>query len=272
LAAVGTSHEIPFQLELPIKVWEKAGEPGKERRIGGLISTEHQDKQGEVVLQRGLDFKDFLSSGWLNDNHSKETTGIVGYPIKVSKTTHEGKPATYMEGYLLPEYDRASEIWELAQSLQKTNRRLGFSIEGKVKQRTGRDGKTIARAHVTNVAVTNCPVNTMTGLDLIAKSMMALEHHGDGREPCSGSCPAHGIHKALAAGQAVDVPAAPAAGDGFALRTESLEGPVDTKKRKKKKKKRLSKAEALGVIRQRHPGLTPEAVERIWHFAKTQGA
>lgn len=250
--------EIPFNLEFPIEVWQKAGEPGKERRIGGYISSEHRDKQNEIVLQRGLDFDDFIKNGWLNDNHSKETTGIVGYPEKVSRTVYKGKPATYLEGFLIPGYAKADEIWRLANSLQKTKRRLGFSIEGKVKRRAGADGKTIAQAHVTNVAITNCPVNTTTGLEVLAKSLISVE-------------------KALEAGQAVTLPSAPVAGDGFALRTESLEtSPKNAlktkKKKKKKKKKQLSKAEALDFIIERHPTLSLRAAERILAFATNKGA
>jgi hypothetical protein len=254
--------EIPFKLEFPIEVWKKSGEAGKERRIGGIISSEHTDRQDEVVLQRGLEWDSFLRSGWINDNHSRDTTGIVGYPIKVRQTIFRGKPATYMEGYLLPDYDKADEIWKLANSLQKTNRRLGFSIEGKVKQRIGPSGKTVAKAHVSNVAVTNCPVNTITGLEVIAKSISALEQMPDP------------VEKAMTAGQSVGPPVAPVAGDGFALRTESLEGsPKNTAgKKRKRKKKTLSKAEALGAIKERYPGIDDRAAERIWLYAKTQGA
>ena len=149
--------ELPFKFELPIDAWtEKAGEAGKERRIGGIISTESADRHGEIVLQRGLDFKDFLKNGWFNDNHSKDTTGILGYPIKVEKVQHAGKQAHRVEGYLLPGYKPADKIWDLARSLQKTGRRLGFSIEGSVRQRTGPRENVIAEAVVRNVAITNC--------------------------------------------------------------------------------------------------------------------
>lgn len=253
--------EIPFRFDVPVEVFEKAGEKGKERRIGGVISTEHKDKQGEVVLQRGLDFSDFLSNGWFNDNHSRDTAGVVGYPQAVRRTTHNGKPATYVEGYLLrgsneAERIQADRIWSLANALQKTDRRLGFSIEGKVLRRSGPDGKVIAQARVNNVAITNCPVNTASGLDVLAKSMMAVE--GD---PQSADA-----LKALAAGAAISAPTEAVPGDGFALRAESLEG--KKKKRKKKKRRVIAKSEAVEFIRKRHPGLSAGDAERIWQFAK----
>jgi hypothetical protein len=268
--------EYPFRFEFPVEVFYKAGEAGKERRIAGIISTEHKDQQGEVVLQRGLDFKPFIQGGWINDNHSRDTAGVVGYPISVERTTHKGKPATRMEGYLLPkgedpEHDYASKIWNLANSLQKTDRRLGFSIEGKVRRRTGPDGKVIAEALVRNVAVTNCPVNTATGLDVIAKSMTLLEQDDN----CPGCTRCACVHKALSAGQAVTDPGA-TPGEGFALRTEQLEADpkvttydVDERKcKRKKRKKRLSEGEAMTMISQRFPGVTQEVADRIIRHAK----
>jgi Herelleviridae head maturation protease len=248
--------ELPFKLELPFEVFEKAGESGKERRVAGIISSEHKDRQGETVLQRGLDFSDFLSNGWINDNHSQATTGVVGYPIRVERTLHKGKPATRFEGYLLQTKD-ADKIWELASALQKTDRRLGFSIEGKVIRRAD-GGRTIAQARVTNVAVTNCPVNTMTGLDILAKSMLAIE----------GNQEAVAVLKALTAGTSVNDPGT-TPGEGFALRSESVEKDVsDLAGKKKKKKKRLiAKSEALRFIRLRMPGLNDTSATQVLRWA-----
>lgn len=246
---MATYRDIPFKFELPIDTWQKAGEPGKERRIGGMISTEGKDRQGEVVLQRGLNFSEFLKNGWFNDNHSRDTAGIVGYPTKVEARRVNGKAGHYVEGYLLDGHEPSDKIWQLAQALQKTNRRLGFSIEGSVVRRDGMDGKVIAEARVRNVAITNCPVNVETGLDILAKSMMAVE---------ASSSADDDLARAMAAGQAVTAPA-PAPGEGFALRTESLE--------KKPKKTTISKSEAIEQIRRRFRGMTEEDAERVYNIA-----
>lgn len=218
-----------------------------------MISTAKNDRQGEVVLQNGLNFTEFLQNGWFNDNHSKETTGIVGYPIKVERRKHAGKDGHYVEGYLLPNYEPADKIWKLANSLQKTGRRLGFSIEGAVTRRAGNDGRTIAEAKVRNVAITNCPVNTDTGLEVLAKSMMALEADGD-----------EYMRRAMMAGQAINDPGS-APGQGFALRTESME-------RKPKRKKRLSKADAIDLLQKRYRGMSKAHAERILAYVAARGA
>jgi hypothetical protein len=251
--------EIPFKFELPLEVWYKAGEKGKERRIGGVISTESRDRQGEVVLQRGLDFSEFVQNGWFNDNHSRETTGIVGYPVKVEKRMHNGRPGTYVEGYLLDNYEPANRIWELANSLQKTGRRLGFSIEGGVLRRSGPSDAVIAEAKVRNVAITNCPVNTETGLDVLAKSLRAVEQASD-----------EWFTRALMAGHAIN-PSAPMAGSGFALRAESMEMVADVAAAQRKKRK-LTKAEAINLLKARYRGMTDGAAERILQFTMAQAA
>lgn len=248
--------EIPFKIEVPFEAFWKAGEEGKERRIAGIISTEHRDQQDEIVLQRGLDFGPFLKHGWLNDNHSKETDGVIGYPIKVEPVVYRGKPATRMEGYLIPGYGPADRIWKLAQALQKTDRRLGFSLEGGTRRRAGNDRKTIAEAVVRNVAITNCPVNTMTGLEVLAKSIA----HMESGEPCEGCKRCTCVHKALSAGQAISAPGAATPGDGFALRAESLEG---KRKRKRKKKNTLTKSEAVDLFLSRFPGASRKLADLV---------
>jgi hypothetical protein len=266
--------DIPFgPVLIPVDVWRKSSsDDEKEWRIGGIISSEHQDRQGEVVLQRGLDFSDFVKSGWLNDNHAQGTTEVLGYPLRVNRTTWMGKPATYMEGYLLKDYEPAKKVMELAEALQKTNRRLGYSVEGKIQKRMGPGGKIIAKAKVTNVAVTRCPVNTITGLEVLAKSMMDIEGETPcfGRDDCCGEHNHCAMDKALAAGHAVSAPATPTPGEGFAVRAESLEGVSAPSRPKKKKKKRLTKSEALQVIRARFPRISEAGANRIWQFASNQ--
>jgi len=93
----------PFKVEIDAELFEKASAPeGRRRRIGGYVSTDHLDKQGEVLLQEGLDFTPFLKSGYFNDNHLKETGKAVGYPeIAELRDLPGGRKAWYVEGYLL---------------------------------------------------------------------------------------------------------------------------------------------------------------------------
>ena len=194
------SRGLPFEFETPIWFFEKAGAPkGQERRMGGIISTELPDYQGETVLSDGLDLSYFGQSGWFNDNHEKGMDGIVGYPdpnairkFKRGEKLPNGKTAPangiWAEGYVLGN-ERGKKVWDLAQSLQGTGRQLGYSVEGKILRRTGPKtilkkaedgspklvGNRVAKAIVRNVAITHCPVNDSTGMEILAKSIQAVE-------------------------------------------------------------------------------------------------
>lgn len=263
--------KMPFDFEMPLDVFEKADEEaGKRRRIGGLASVQTKDRQGEVLLQRGLDFSEFLSNGWFNDNHSKKTTDILGYPeatqfISKGSALPNGKKAKadghWVEGYLL-DTDKADEVWKLGQALQKTNRRLGLSVEGKILKRSGSSNDTVAQAKVRNVAITNCPVNTDATLDMLAKSLQAVEDS----EPDE-------LEKTLGMGHPAnpgDAPVGPKTGEdaGQVLAPESLEDDeknteVLKKKKKKKVKKSLTEQDAKNWLANRLPNATSDQIGRI---------
>lgn len=144
------------------------------RQIRGIMSTPSMDRQGEEVMVKGLDFQPFLQHGHFNDNHDQSTSSIVGYPEDVaytdSITLGGGRVVKgwMCRGYVLKGTKKADEIWELAKALSKTpDRRLGFSIEGRVVKRNKHK---IEKALIRNVAITNCPVNTEATWDVLTKS------------------------------------------------------------------------------------------------------
>lgn len=251
-----------FHFDLDVEVFQKSGEGDKDRRIAGFVTTDDLDQQGEKLVQTGLDFEHFLTKGWFNDNHSRETTGIVGYPETAELRKKGDRQGWYVEGYLLKGTKRADEIWELANALQKSGRRLGFSVEGQIHERSGSGSKTIAKATVKNVAITNCPVNDKTSLEVLAKSLDSLD-------------------KALQMGPAQPggpTPGEAIPGHGATLAPESLE----TSKRKKRKKKTktlaldssveggLTKAEGVAFLLALRPTLTVAAAERVYAHAVAQ--
>ena len=268
------SNKLKFDFELPIEAYEKAdAEPGKQRRIGGLASVETKDRQDETILQRGLDFSDFLKNGWFNDNHSKVTVDILGYPektqyIKKGQNLPSGKKAPadghWVEGYLL-DTEKADRVWELARALQKTNRRLGLSVEGKIRKRMGPANKTIAQALVRNVAITNCPVNTDSTMDILAKSLEVVEN----TDPDE-------LEKMLGMGTPTPggAPTGPKTGEdaGQVLATESLEQDAkprvalkeeDDEKDKDKTKKSLSDTEIRAWLQARLPQASTTQLDRV---------
>jgi hypothetical protein len=196
----------PFRVHCALTAFEKSGEnDGLPMRIGGVVSTDELDQEDEVLVQQGLDFAPFLAKGWFNDNHSKSTLGILGYPTaaqfvrKGAVLPNGGTAGTngwYAEGYLL-NTEQGRQIWELAKALQGTPRQLGFSIEGSVRARDPRNPKRVTKAVVKHVAITHCPVNLGTELEVLAKALTA----------------GHGIDSSELSGP----------GNAGALRTESLD-------------------------------------------------
>lgn len=196
--------DTDFRLYAKLSAWVKSDcEAGATKMgIGGIVSSDGLDRQQEQVLADGLDFTDFLSFGWFNDNHGSSQSDILGYPtgvkrVKPGEALPNGDRCTvngwWAEGYLL-DTKKGRECYENINALQGSPRGIGFSIEGKVRQRKGNG--IVARADVTNVAITHVPVNPNTFAVALAK--------------------------ALTAGSAVSNPGA-SPGEGFALRAESLD-------------------------------------------------
>lgn len=270
-----------FNIFAPISFFEKSGAaPGRQRRIGGVISTEKLDKQGEVVIQRGLDFAPFLNRGWFNNNHGKTIGDVLGYPdpdalrrVQKGERLPDGTIAdsncTWAEGYLL-DTPQARSTWELGNALQKSgsDRRLGYSIEGNVQKRTGPGGKTIAKASVKHVAITHVPVGYDTRLECLAKSLDAINHGEDVEKAMTMT----GANAAPPGTNPSEQGATTGEGAGRIITKQSLEG----KRRYNQKAasldeddKHLSKAEALALIAEQYPDADAATLERTYEVLNT---
>jgi len=145
-----------------------------ERKIQGYASTEAQDRQSEVVIQKGLDFSEFVQGGFYNDTHIPTTASVVGVPEEARLDVGRG---WWTKGYLLKNYKRSNDIYDLAKALRPTGRFLGFSIEGKVVLRDAQQMNRVLKAKVRDVAITRAPVNTECTWSLVAKSFVNLDRY-----------------------------------------------------------------------------------------------
>lgn len=196
---------LPAQAVKISKGTDKKGAP--VRQIQGVASTSHSDLQGETVDQDGIDFSYFLKHGYFNNDHKPGAENKVGEPTECKVT----KQGLWVKGFLYENLDAADAIWELmtAQtSNPQSKRRMGFSIEGKVKRRNGRK---INECWIQDIAITPAPVNTATWAE-IAKSL-TLSGRDDSEqtyvEPEADSDSAMvpeavGLSKALTPGEAID--------------------------------------------------------------------
>lgn len=160
-----------FVLCMPMDILKSSGAAQSEMRIGGIASTADTDRDGDKIIQRGLDIQEFVDSGWFNYDH--DNTKILGYPDKSKcEVTPRG---LYVEGVLLKGVPLAESVYQTAIALQQSNapRKMGFSVEGKVteKDALGR----IVKAKIYNVAITANPVNTNCTWDVLRKSFVDPE-------------------------------------------------------------------------------------------------
>jgi hypothetical protein len=245
-----------FNVWLPsVEFIEKSGDKYNSRQIVGIMSTSRVDRQGENVLAKGLDISQFLKGGHFNDNHDQATSAIVGYPEEAFyksdlEVDGESTDGYICRGYVLKGTKRADAIWELAKALKgNPNKRLGFSIEGKVARRKN---KVIEKAVIRNVAITNCPVNTDATWNILEKSFHNEEI----------------AMKSLSAGVGIS-PATQT--NGSALRVESLDSDEKDMNKKDKKKKDVLKSalgfddliKAMDNILIRKPDYTIEQAARV---------
>ncbi len=227
---------------LDSSVIEKAEQAGVDveasRPIGGWCSTEDLDRQDEVVVAKGLDFSEFVSFGYFNDNHRQDTSSVLGYP-RIARL--EKSSRWWTEGNLLVGYPPADRVWELAKALKKSRapRSLGFSIEGKVLERDG--GHRIVRAKVRNVAITNAPVNTGCTWKILSKAFSS-----DSKVE-------------LAARKALAKSSTQAQSRGRRVDDITHQRNVD-----------LSFSEAIGRVRRIHPNVSDSTCERVVRFAMSR--
>jgi hypothetical protein len=170
--------EKDFSFWMPIEVTKS--DQG-QMRIHGIASDETgEDLQGEKILVDGLDISYLLERGNFNWDHGKNPGDILGEIDDAKK--QDGR--LVVDGFLYPHVDKALEVYDLMRSLKdsKSKRRLGLSVEGKIKERDNLNNKLIRSASLKNVAITYNPINKSTFVDLV-KSLGDFEF-----QPCSEEC------------------------------------------------------------------------------------
>ena len=153
-----------FKFFLGADIAKSADSEGR-RIIRGYASTSAEDRQGESLVQKGLDISDFKEYGYFNFDHDNSI--IVGFPH--AEKCHVDDKGLWVEGELFKGMPEADRMWDLAVAIKKSNapRKVGFSVEGKVLER---DGNRITKAKIYNIAVTANPVNTTCSWEAVVKS------------------------------------------------------------------------------------------------------
>lgn len=146
----------------------KSGETG-EMVISGVCSSKTEDTDGETLDPAGFDFAPLLEKGYFNWNHqaNKTSSAILGRPT--SAKVINGGQDFFVEGKLYKGLEEARAVYNLAKTLENEDptRRLGFSIEGHATDRDPINPKRIRKATITGIAITHCPKNANTLLNIM---------------------------------------------------------------------------------------------------------
>jgi len=231
-----------FHFFVPVEM-VKSTTPEKDWVIQGLASTAHRDLQEEIVIQNGIDYSYFIKKGYINDDHKEGPEHKVGEPLDCKIT----KAGLWIKARLFKGQERATHWWKLIKSLEESDskRKVGFSIQGKI---TRRQGKTIMKCWLQDVAITASPVNTNTWAEIV-KSLNGQQwclHPWD--NACVGGC--CGCNKSLEA-EDIDVEEEQKAlttSSGAALVPESLEGSSKVQTYKSISKEKISLEEAVNFL------------------------
>lgn len=144
--------------------------------VQGVMTSEDKDEEDDSITPDGMDCSYFLTKGWIKYEHGNNPNQFIGEPIEVRvgrfdhPTLQKSVNGIFVKGRLFARRKLAQEAVQAMQDLQKshTKRRMGWSIEGNVKERCHKTGK-ILKSVLRNVVLTMNPVNPTTWAEL-AKS------------------------------------------------------------------------------------------------------
>ena len=141
--------------------------------IRGIASTEHRDKDREIIRQDGIVFDDVCR---LTLEHPSSVVNQVGEVLEHRRVLEKGLPATQIDGglYLGDPDAYSAKLYKAARMIAKSGGRaqFGFSVEGEITSRDPSDRSIITGCRVTSVAVTMGPRNTFATWAPIMKGLL----------------------------------------------------------------------------------------------------
>lgn len=137
----------------------------------GLASDASEDAEGESMEPNGFIIDRFLKHGLINLDHLTSRSPInksrfwIGAPISAKVENNK----FYVKCQLWKKSPEARAFYDKALEMKEsgTNRKPGFSIEGKALERDKSNPKKIKKALITNLAMTMTPVNANTFADIV---------------------------------------------------------------------------------------------------------
>ena len=163
--------EKKFKFYIPEVNIEKGGKDksGKDLMIvSGICSTNDEDSDGENLEPIGFNTEPLLKSGFINWNHQakKDPSAIIGEPIE-AKVVDGNK--LFIKAVLYNNSKLAKSVYDKINELKDADstRKIGWSIEGIPTLRDKVNPKRILKANITGVAITHCPKNAHTAIQIV---------------------------------------------------------------------------------------------------------
>lgn len=155
-AASGTSRDDPDRY--------------KNMVFSGVASDSTKDAEEETLDPKGFVYDRFLKNGLFNLDHLPTRSPVnksrywIGEPLEAY--VKDGK--FFVKGKLWEKSPEARAFWDKALEMRESgsSRKPGMSVEGKALERDPKNPLRVAKALITNVALTFTPVNPSTYLDI----------------------------------------------------------------------------------------------------------
>lgn len=149
--------------------------------IEGVGSSEHVDKDGETIVQKGIVWEGVDGRGLipLTLEHPDRQVNRIGKLREAPQlvTLPDGVHGHLIKGALALTHPAVRTLWDAASALTKAGMTdvaptLGFSIEGVYGQRDPANRKRVLTAKVRTVAVTGGPRNTRATWQPVLKGLL----------------------------------------------------------------------------------------------------
>jgi len=157
-----------FNFFIPAEIVKGTSDDAEEMIIEGDASDDGKDYDGEYLDPSNFDFAPLLETGVINWNHraKEDPDAIIGEPI-TAFVTPENK--FRIRGKLYKGDTKAKSVYNKIEVLKKnkSTRQIGWSIEGIATDRDPLNPKRVRKAMITGVALTHCPKNSNTFVNIV---------------------------------------------------------------------------------------------------------
>lgn len=150
--------------------YEAVGEDRyKNMIIEGLASDTSVDADDQILEPDGFDFKDFLRKGMVNLEHYTTRKGDPQFWIGEPIDGYVKDNKFFVKSKLWEKHPLARNFWDtlLIMKASGSNRKAGYSIEGKTLLKDKENKNRIKKAKIAHIALTFSPKNKNSWVDIV---------------------------------------------------------------------------------------------------------